>query len=91
VKDAVREARLAWDISWAFSLKTRPIGTSTGFKYLTDGGHFSVQCLKSVFYVGGEQMICPGVQGFMCCLRTASQALEVAAAAKQKNVFKRGF
>jgi hypothetical protein len=39
---ALRMARLALDIAWAYSFKTLPIRTPTGFKYgdysiLTDG------------------------------------------------------
>jgi hypothetical protein len=53
--DALREARLAWDIVSAFSCKTRQMGMSTEFKYgdysgQTGGGQQSAQCLKSAFW-----------------------------------------
>jgi hypothetical protein len=48
---ALRAARLAWDIAWAFSFKTLPIRRPTGFKNgVTAGGQLFPQCLKSVFY-----------------------------------------
>jgi hypothetical protein len=49
VMAALMAARLVWDIAWAFSFKTLPIRTPTGFKYgeyggLTAGGQLSPQC-----------------------------------------------
>jgi hypothetical protein len=38
VIEALRAARLAWEIAWAFSFKTQQIGTPTGFKYSEYGG-----------------------------------------------------
>jgi hypothetical protein len=51
---ALRAARLAKDIAWAFSFKTLPIRRPTGFKYgdyggLTAGSQLFLQCLKSFF------------------------------------------
>jgi hypothetical protein len=54
VMAALRAAKLAWDITWAFSFKLLPIRRPTGFKYgdyggLTAGGQLFPQCLKSGF------------------------------------------
>jgi hypothetical protein len=51
---ALRAARFAWDIAWAFFFITLPIMTPTGFKYgdyggLTAGSQLFPQSLKSVF------------------------------------------
>jgi hypothetical protein len=51
---ALRAARLAWDIAWAFSFKTLPIKRPTGFKNgdyggVTAGGQLFPHFLKSVF------------------------------------------
>jgi hypothetical protein len=51
---ALRAAKLAWDIAWAFSFKLLQIRRPTGFKNgdyggLTVGGQLFPPCLKSVF------------------------------------------
>jgi hypothetical protein len=62
---ALRAAKLAWDIAWAFSFKTLPIRRPTGFKTgdyggMTAGGQLFPQCLKSDIgvksFAGGEHI-----------------------------------
>jgi hypothetical protein len=52
--EALRAAKFAWDIAWAFSFKLLPIRRPTGFKYgnyrgVTAGGQLFPQRLKSSF------------------------------------------
>jgi hypothetical protein len=51
VMDALRAARLVWDIAEAFSFKTLLIRAQTGLEYgaWTTGGQLFPQCSKSVF------------------------------------------